>query len=555
MSNSFYTINQNKILNNYKQMPHVVFHMFMAVCIIYLLWWMDIRHAGNIYLYILLALGEVYHVFQVLTFAFTVYDLKIPPFKKIRGYYPVDVFITVCGEPEHIVEKTVIAAVNMNYPNLKIYVLNDGKIANKENWQRINEMAVRNGAIALTRHKPGGFKAGNINNALKITNAPFFAIFDADHVPEKDFLQRTMGQFSDKKLALVQTPQYYSNHDENEVTAGAWEQQELFFGPILIGKNRNNAAFWCGTNAIIRKKALMEIGGVPDNNIAEDFLSSMFLHEKGWKTLYIPEILAKGLAPFNLGDYATQQFRWARGSLEVIFKYNILFRKNLTIQQKIHYLASASYYMGGLIVIIDATLPLLFMFFNVQTVSAAYTDFILFFFPFIIFTVYILSVSSKQSLTFRAVKLSFSTFWIFTVAAMSTLFRKKVKFNVTPKQQQKGNFLLFAVPHLLYVLLSIVGTVFAIYTRGLSPEIINNASWLVFNIVFMSGFIAISYPWSTLFNPVLKPAVKSVYEPAKSTIVEIINVKENKDADFPEVFQNYNLFLSKGGESDKKEEE
>src|SRR3989344_5095533 len=119
----------------------------------------------------------------------------------------------------------------------------------------------------------------------------FFALFDADHVPHRDFLKRTMGYFEDSKIAFVQTPQYYANRNKNFLTQASWEQQELFFGPLCQGKNRLNATFWCGTNAVMRREAILGIGGVPENNIAEDFLASLLIHKNGWNSLYIPEIL------------------------------------------------------------------------------------------------------------------------------------------------------------------------------------------------------------------------------------------------------------------------
>jgi len=90
-----------------------------------------------------------------------------------------------------------------------------------------------------------------------------------------------------------------------------------------------------------------------ETNIAEDFLTSLFVHSKGWKSVYVPEVLAEGLAPEDFMSYYKQQFRWARGSLEIIFKYNPLFNRGLSLSQKLQYLASASYYLSGVVFLLN----------------------------------------------------------------------------------------------------------------------------------------------------------------------------------------------------------
>jgi cellulose synthase (UDP-forming) len=481
--------------------------------LIYFGWWLDFSNAGNVLLYTLLVVGEIFHVWQALGYAFTVWDQKKLPFEEVENPYGVDVFITVCGEPVDIVERTVKAAKKIDYPNFQVYVLNDGKAANKDNWEEINAVAIKHGAIPITRDNNKGFKAGNVNNALAKTSNPFVVIFDADHVPQPNFLSRTMGYFKNPKLALVQTPQYYANKDENFITRASWEQQELFFGPICEGKNKSNATFWCGTNAVVRREALESIGGVPENNIAEDFLASLFMHQKGWRTLYVPEVLAKGLAPHNLGDYITQQFRWARGSLEVIFKYNPLFKRGLTWYQKVQYLYSSSYYLNGVVVIIDALIPILALGFNVLPVNAQTSDFMIFFFPFIFSTIYLLMTSTRHQITFEAIQLSMSSFFVFFTATISALLGIKVKFQVTSKSKTAGNYLKFVVPHAAYVIISIVVITKAVMEHGLVPSVVTNAAWAIFNVAFFSGYLRAAYPWKELYirltNPSLLPESKT----------------------------------------------
>src|SRR6202008_3490247 len=147
----------------------------------------------------------------------------------------------------------------------------------------------------ITRTVPGGAKAGNINNALRHTRSPLIAIFDADHIPHRDFLEKTVGYFgAQEKVGFVQTPQYYKNFAKNYLTQSSWDQQELFFGPICKGKNRLNAATMCGTNMVLSREALHEVGGICTDSIAEDFVTGLFMHAHGYTSVYVPEVLAEG---------------------------------------------------------------------------------------------------------------------------------------------------------------------------------------------------------------------------------------------------------------------
>ncbi|HUO56100.1 MAG TPA: cellulose synthase catalytic subunit, partial [Candidatus Paceibacterota bacterium] len=268
---------------------------------------------GNPVLFALLIFGEVFHLWQVLTFLFTIWNTSSPPSANPDFTPAVDVFIPVAGEPAELVERTVSAALRMDYPSFTIYLLNDGYVAGKENWMDIEDLAQRQGVHCITRTVPGGAKAGNINNALSQTSGEVIAIFDCDHIPHRDFLRKTAGYFKDPRMGFVQTPQFYRNFAHNYVTMSSWEQQEIFFGPICRGKNRLNAVTMCGTNMLVSRRAFLRVGGMNQDSIAEDFITGLLMHKAGFRSVYVPEVLAAGLATEDLRTYAKQQFRWARG--------------------------------------------------------------------------------------------------------------------------------------------------------------------------------------------------------------------------------------------------
>lgn len=479
--------------------PKVLLMINIIVALIYFSWWFDMRHVANVYLYSLLFFGEFYHVFMAIAFWLTVWPGSDHYERKKWSHRPtIDIFIPVAGEPVDIVVRTVIAAKEMKGYKKNIYILNDGYVAKKENWQDIEQLAVRLGVNCLTREIAHGAKAGNINDAIQVTSGEIIVIFDADMKAYPSFLEKVIPYFQDKKIGFVQTPQYYVNHQDNYVSEGAWEQQEFFYGTIMQGKSYRNSAFICGTNVAIRRSVLEKVGGMYEKNIAEDFLTSLFIHGKGWRSVYTREILSEGLAPQDLGSYYKQQLRWASGSLEVLFWRNPLLNRHLSWAQRIQYLSSAAYYFNGIIVLIDALMPLIFLFTGIHIVAAATTTFAFYFVPFMFLNLYTLYLASSESLTFKAISFSQASFVLQLEAVVAAITRKKMSFAVTSKQKHDGNYLYIVIPHIGYILLAIVGIVIGLEKYGLTPSVVTNIAWLLFNCVLFVPFIQASFPQQTI---------------------------------------------------------
>lgn len=450
---------------------------------------------GNLFFFMMLIIGEVFHLWQIIGFIHTIWSTEKQHRFDLEYSPKVDVLIPVAGEPLDVIEETVVAAKNMRYPNFTVYICSDFYVANKENWKDVEKLAKKHSVRCITRKEPGGFKAGNLNHTLNtVAKSPLIAVFDSDHVPHEDFLEKTVGYFVDEKMGFVQSPQFYKNYNVNAIAGTAWEQQALFFGPLLKGKNRLNSVFMCGTNMVIRREALDEVGGMCEFNIAEDFLTSLFIHEKGWKSVYVPEVLAEGYAPEDFLSYYKQQFRWTRGSLEVIFKFNPLFRKGLTWNQKLQYLASASYYLSGAVVFMNAILPLSFLYFGIIPILSSTMVLASIFIPYIFLNLYILQLSSNFSYTFRALSFSISSFPIHIKAIWAVLTNQKTKFAVTSKQQLTGNFLYLVTPHILYIILVVIGIEWAIIREGVTASVITNMSWALLNAGVFIPFIVAAAP-------------------------------------------------------------
>ncbi|MEX0672723.1 MAG: glycosyltransferase family 2 protein [Candidatus Paceibacterota bacterium] len=442
------------------------------------------------WLFTVLVIGQLYFLWQSLTFLYTVYGKKVHHYKNASFTPPVDIFITVAGEPIETVRGTVLATKAMVYPNFSITILNDGYVAGKDNWQDIERLAYECGISCITRKTPGGAKAGNINNGLRHTHAPFIVVFDADYQPHTDFLTQTMPYCADPNVAYIQTPQFYYNAGLSFITRVAWAQQQLFYGPIVRGKDRLNATTLCGTNMVIRRSALEKIGGMCEESIAEDLATGMFLHQQGWKSIYVPKVLAEGLAPEDFFSYYKQQHRWARGALDIIFRYNLVFCRGLTFRQRILYLSSVSYFLSGIIVIAFALIPLIYLFFGIVPFDVATMTLALIFLPYIITTLYTIQRASNYSFTFGSLAFSISMFNIHLSALASALLRHKSVFAVTSKKALNGNFLYLALPQILYITLAAIAIVVGISREGLSPSIMNNIAWTT---IYVSVFIPFIY--------------------------------------------------------------
>ncbi len=474
--------------------PRILLAFNAALALAYFLVLAFLFPIGNRVLFVLLITGEIFHIWQVLTFLYTVWETEHTFVQSASFQPPVDVFITVAGEPTALVEKTVAAARAMDYPNFEVHILNDGFVAGKDNWRDIETLAQKYGVHCITRTIAGGAKAGNINNALRLTHNPLVAIFDADHIPHANFLQKTSPYFVDPAVGFVQTPQFYKNYNENYLTKSSWEQQELFFGPICKGKNRLNAATMCGTNMLISRPALVKVGGMCTESIAEDFVTGLLMHAQGYRSVYHPEVLAEGLATEDLLTYSKQQFRWARGALDVIFRYNPLFMRGLSLPQKIQYLSSASFYLSGAFVVIDALLPIIYLYTGMVPVQIDGMLLAAVFLPYLFFTLYVIQRTSNFTFTFPSLGFSMGAFNIHLKALWKAATFQRSGFSITEKSRASGNFLPLVKWHILYIAAALVGVPIALLREGYSASLINNGAWVLLTSIIFLPFIRAALP-------------------------------------------------------------
>jgi cellulose synthase (UDP-forming) len=298
-------------------------------------------HGSNPELWGCLLLAELYGLWNLATLAWLTWDVTPRTRPGSSPGRSVDVYICTYDEPIAVLEATLAGCELMTYSHTT-WLLDDGARA------EIAELAATWGVRYMTRPDKTHAKAGNINHALPCTEGEFVLVLDADHVPLPDALDTLVGYFEDPKVALVQTPHDFSNHDSIQHYDLGRHEQSVFFSAICVGKDHHNAAFWCGSGALIRREALLSIGGVATDTIAEDFHTTIKLHRDGWCTHYDDRIIAQGRAPHDLAAYLLQRDRWARGNLAVFTtRESPLRARGLTMSQRMSYLASLASYLAG----------------------------------------------------------------------------------------------------------------------------------------------------------------------------------------------------------------
>jgi len=343
----------------------------------------------------------------------------------------VAVFVPTINEPVDMVRRTLLAAVRMNYAH-ETWLLDDG------NRPEMRALADDLGCRYLARPENAHAKAGNLNNALKHCDAEFIAIFDCDHAPAPAFLEETLGFFGDARVAFVQTPQDFYNLDSFQHRARrggslVWNEQALFFRVIQPGKDRLNAAFFCGSCAVIRRAALDDVGGFATGTVTEDIHTSLKLHKNGWKSVYHARSLAFGLAPSTAIPFLKQRLRWGQGAMQVWRREGVLRARGLSVGQRLSYLATMLAYFEGWQRGIFYLAPVIVLTTGLMPIAAFDVEFLLHFVPYYLLTFWAFEELARgygrSILTEQYNMMRFAVF----IAATFGLFLRKLRFNVTPK--------------------------------------------------------------------------------------------------------------------------
>ncbi len=295
----------------------------------------------------------------------------------------VDLYIPTYNEPLKVLEKTITGALCLDYPNVSIWVLDDGR----RPWLKLYCEA--KGVGYLNRPDNVHAKAGNVNNALTRTSAEFVALFDADFVPQRNFLMRMIGFFADPKIGIMQAPHVFYNYDPIQANLALQkslpDEQRFFFDTIMPSRDAWDAAFCCGSNSVIRRAALHSIDdALPTHSITEDILLSMVLLREGYITRYLCERLAFGLAPETINAFFVQRQRWARGAMQIVYLTSGPLGRGLTLIQRLLFLPT-HWLSLGLRSMITVAAPVIFLWTGLSPVfDVTPTDVVYYFIPMVL---------------------------------------------------------------------------------------------------------------------------------------------------------------------------
>ena len=422
-------------------------------------------------------------------------------------WFTVDIYIPTYNEDLSIVRKTVLASLALDYPADKkhVYILDDGrKFA--ERREQLYQMCQELGCYLITRPDNDHAKAGNINHALPLTAGELILILDCDHIPSRQFLQQTVGFFYQPKVALVQTPHWFYNPDpfeRNLLTHGRVPAlNELFYKVIQKGNDFWNAAFFCGSAAVLRRDALLDVGGIAVETVTEDCHTSLRMHSKGYDTVYYDQIMVAGLAPEKFSSYVGQQVRWARGMAQILRLENPLFNRKLklSIPQRLCYFSAVSHFFFGFPRLMYAVSPMLFLLFGLNLVRGLGIETLAYAMPHIILGL------NANYITNKAARFSFwneifeyaMAFQEGLVTLLAVINPKLGRFNVTDKglsiTQRSFDWsstrLSFGL--LLLLLLSLLAVPFWLVLRPEFKEAtLINAFWALFNLVLLGTAILV----------------------------------------------------------------
>ena len=446
-------------------------------------WWFRPAHVGQPLLFALLSLAFWYGVSRIVLGWVNYAAIDKPQHRAAPSGLRVAIFTTSSpGEPLAMFEKTLAACARVRYPHTT-YLLDDTRDA------RFRELAVRHGAVWLELVGIPGAKAGKINRALAATSEEFILVLDPDHIPFPEFLDRVLGHFENDKVGFVQVSQAYYNQSRSFTAAGAADQTYAFYGPGQMGLYGHGAAVAIGANCTFRRSALDSIGG-HGIGLAEDLITAIRLHAAGWQSVYVPEVLSRGLVPEDLGSFYRQQLKWSRGVYEVVFsEMPSLFRK-LRWRQRLSYLTIGTYYLVGATTSLYLVFPYLFLWTGIQPASMKFAEFLIASAPaaivgaamYALMQRWMCDPGTERGTHWRGLVLKVACWPIFLAGTVLAVVRAEIPYIPTAKEAVRGRFLRLAWPQLCVAALYTATIVHVIHARILkategSLELSSEAVW------------------------------------------------------------------------------
>ena len=448
---------------------------------------------------------------------YAVNSYKLPEIPMDR-FPHVDVFVATYNESTELLYKTIRACKEMEYPDLSkvhIYLCDDNK------RKEMKELADKLGVGYFDREDNKGAKAGNLNNALRQTDSPYVVTFDADMIPQKEFLMKTVPYFVDceiknekleeedkVKLAILQTPQSFYNTDlfqfffysEKRIP----NEQDYFYKDIQVSRTKSNSVIYGGSNTVLSREALLDVGGFYEEVVTEDFATGILIQKKQYVSLGIGEPLTSGLSPDSLKDLVNQRIRWARGVIGAGRKLHIYTSKELSFAQKMNYWASIWYWYAPIKRLIYIMCPILYATFGFIIFKCTLLQVLMFWLPMYITSNISLRLFSENVRTtkwtgiYETIMFPFMLMPVLLESIGITMKKFKVTVKDKPKRSRKTEFI-YQFPFIVLIIMSVFGIINCIRiifdSSNFGPVVvlfwlINNLYFMVMAMFFVSGRVS-----------------------------------------------------------------
>lgn len=498
--------NSSKAIRN-----RIVFMMNIIFSIIYIIWrtFFTVPFGyGTISLVagLSLLIIEIMGMLEAAVHYYNMHKVESHPVPEVplSRFPDVDVFIATYNEPLELLYKTVNGCTYLDYPDktkVHIYLCDDGR------RPEIEKLAADFGVHYLKRADNKGAKAGNLNNALAHSDSPLIVTLDADMIPKHDFLLKTVPYFVDfdlqnegreekRKLGFVQTPQSFYNPDLfqfNLFSEGRIpNEQDYFYKDIQVTRNKTNSVIYGGSNTVLAREGIVEIGGFYTEAITEDYATGMLLQKNKYICYATNEVLASGLSPTDLKSLIQQRTRWARGVIATSRKMHILLTPKLKFGQKINYWASTWYWYAPVKRLIYFLSPLLYAVFGVMVLKCTLQQVLIFWLPMYVTSNLSLKLLSRNIRTVRWTSIYETVLFPFMIMPVifETFGITLKKFKVTKKgeaENEKGKNTLYMLPFLILIVFSVIGILNCV-TEMFNTNVFSSivvVFWLVNNLFIL----------------------------------------------------------------------
>ena len=431
--------------------------------VIFFVWLLDLEKRGDSWLFWPLFATMAYRALWWIVEWINYARPKVEPLAAPTRKWTVDVFTTACpGEPRGMILRTLLAMKAIRYPHTD-YLCDEG------NDPVLREACEALGIHHVTRVEKTHAKAGNINNALAQATGEIAVVLDPDHEPSPFMLDRVLGYFEDPTVGFVQSVQAYRNQKDSLVADGAAKQTYLFYGPVMIGMNAYGTTQAIGANCVFRRAALDSIGGHAAG-LSEDMHTTMRLYSRGWRSVYVPEILTRGLVPSTLSAYCKQQVKWACGSIELLLReYPKLFR-GMTAWQQMHYLIAPLYFLRGFFGAINILVPIVCLVLGGVALRIDLIEYLTAFLPVVIIagvirqrTQHWTIEKSDRGAHLMGGILGTGCWWVFLRGALCAICRIRLPYIPTPKDNEAQDSWALAVPNLIASAVSVGAVIYGLH--------------------------------------------------------------------------------------------